>query len=81
MSCYAILLDMTEATQTLEQTILDLVRQLPLERQNQALDFVRFLDAEAHKTDEDRLLASGFSELKSHLMDLESNTPKEELKG
>jgi hypothetical protein len=72
---------MTEVTQTLEQAILDLVRQLPLERQKQALDFVRSLEVKTHKTDEDRLLASGFSELKSHLMDLESNTPKEELKG
>ena len=70
---------MTEATQTLEQTLLDLVRQLPLERQKQALDFVRFLDVETHKTDEDRLLESGFGELKSHLIDLESDVLPEEL--
>ena len=43
---------MTEATQTLEQTLLDLVRQLPLERQRQALDFVRFLEQESIKENE-----------------------------
>jgi hypothetical protein len=43
---------MTEATQTLEQTLLDLVRQLPLERQKQVVDFVRFLELETLKENE-----------------------------
>jgi hypothetical protein len=43
---------MAEATQTLEQTLLDLVRQLPLERQKQVVDFVRFLELETLKENE-----------------------------
>jgi hypothetical protein len=43
---------MVEATQTLEQTLLDLVRQLPLERQKQVVDFVRFLELETLKENE-----------------------------
>jgi hypothetical protein len=43
---------MTEAPQTLEQTLLDLVRQLPLERQKQVVDFVRFLELETLKENE-----------------------------
>jgi hypothetical protein len=52
---------MLEAPQTLEQTLLDLVRQLPLDRQKQVVDFVRFLDMETRRDsdDEDYLLITG----------------------
>jgi hypothetical protein len=43
---------MVEATQPLEQTLLDLVRQLPPERQKQVVDFVRFLELETLKENE-----------------------------
>jgi hypothetical protein len=43
---------MAEGTQTLEQTLLDLVHQLPIERQKQVVDFVRFLELETLKENE-----------------------------
>jgi hypothetical protein len=72
---------MVEAPQTLEQTLLDLVRQLPLERQKQVVDFVRFLGMETRRDsdDEDYLLTTGLSSLKDHLNELEHDIPKEEL--
>jgi hypothetical protein len=72
---------MIKATQTLEQTLLDLVRQLPLERQKQVVDFVRFLDIETRRDsdDENDLLATGFSSLKHHLNELEHDVSKEEM--
>ena len=72
---------MVEAPQTLEQTLLDLVRQLPFERQKQVIDFVRFLDYETHRDndDENNLLMTGFDSLKTQLEELEQDVPKEEL--
>jgi hypothetical protein len=56
-----------ETTQSLEQTLLDFVRQLPLERQKQAVDFVRFLDIETrHDSDEENdLLTTGLASLET----------------
>ncbi len=72
---------MVETTQKLEQTLLDLVRQLPLDRQKQVVDFVRFLDIEARQDsdDESYLLTTGFSNLKDQLNELEQDLSKEEL--
>jgi hypothetical protein len=58
---------MVDAPQMLEQTLLDLVRQLPFERQKQVLDFVRFLELETLKENDndakwEALLASQASE-------------------
>ncbi len=71
---------MVEAPQTLEQTLLDLVRQLPFERQKQVIDFVRFLDYETHRDNdnENNLLMTGFDSLKTQLRELEQGVPKEE---
>jgi hypothetical protein len=64
----------------LEQTLLDLVRQLPLDRQKQVVDFVRFLDIETRRdSHENDLLATGLSSLKDQLNELEQDIPKEEL--
>ena len=72
---------MVEAPQTLKQTLLDLVRQLPFERQKQVIDFVRFLDYETHQDndDENNLLMTGFDSLKTQLRELKQDVPKEEL--
>jgi hypothetical protein len=72
---------MVEVPQTLEQTLLDLVRQLPLDRQQQVVDFVRFLDVETRRDsdDENYLLTTGFSSLKDQLNELEQDVSKEEL--
>jgi hypothetical protein len=53
---------MVEATQTLEQTLLDLVRQFPLERQRQVVNFVRFLELETRKENEPN--GKGFLQLR-----------------
>ena len=43
---------MVETIPKLEETLLDIVRQLPPDRQRQVVDFVRFLELETHKENE-----------------------------
>lgn len=72
--------NMIKPPETLEQTLLDLVRQLPFDRQKQVVDFVRFLGHEARQNnDEDNLLITGFDSLKTQLSNLEKDISKEEL--
>jgi hypothetical protein len=72
---------MIEVIPKLEETLLDLVRQLPLDRQKQVVDFVRFLDSETRQDSDDEtyLLTTGFSSLKDQLNELEQELSKEEL--